>query len=597
MIQYGMKSLFILLFLPSLLFGSNLKRSSLISRKRSLYQETQQTSEKDTIPNSDTNFMQVSSLIKQDEDSGPKVDHYAIAAKRRKEAEQELTAAEKTFENSFQELKELCRSGRYHKLPLDPEFVLNRNPSDYLALAIQAHDPEAIAFSQRFVELEFSSSYLQSTLIDLILSEDTAILEQLGATFQSIYTHIFVFFDPFAHLSGTSLIRIAIDQGKNRAAIAMFKSVPVSVIGDFWQTINSMKSFVMDAMVAREIRLKPREGESNLSPSVLKDIFFTCVALGNLKALEYLYESTHLDLTTRFEEEETGILFTAMYLAAHTGYADMVAYLGKMCPELYFIETSTGVLPIHAAASNGHADIIKLCDDHATKSFSMGIEVNGIKQTPFSVAIRNKKRNIADIILSFIDEPGEIEKEMSNLLIWAIVDDNPSLIEIYFEYGVGRKDGSVENSKYTLLEMAIIGTNDPEKLEPKGCRIKCLEFLIQLWKRLKLPFEIEQGNVRGNILGLLKANDIDAFVALVKDGGVDPNAPIIEYCSDAGGKVLSTNTTTFLNRIIAQGANELVPIAIRHGADPRLVNDDGYEAILVAELVGNDEALKYLISL
>lgn len=595
-----MKNLLVLLVLPSLLSGSQLKRADLSSRKRALNEDSIQTTpEKDTTPTSTTNLLTVSPLMRMEEYSGPKVDHYALAKRRKEAAErrEQMGVVTTTFDHSFDELRELCRSGRYYKLPLDEEFVFSRSPSDYLALAIQAHDPEAIALSQQYVELEFSSSYLQSTLIDLILSEDTAILEQLGALFPSIYTHIFVFYGPFAHLSGTSLIRIAVDQGKNRAAIAMFKSVPVSVIGDFWQTINSIKGFVIDAMAAREIRITPRVGEAGLSPSVLKDIFYTCVAWGNLKALEHLYESTHLDLTTKFEDEKGEILFTAMYLAAHTGYSEIVAYLGKMCPDLFLIETSTGILPIHAAAANGHADILKICDDQATKTFSMGTEVNGIKQTPFSVAIRNEKRNIADIILSFIDDPVEIEKEMGNLAIWAIVDDNPSLLEIYFEYGVGRKDGTVKNSEYTLLEMALIGTSDPEKVKPKGRRIKCLEHLIVLWRRLNIPFEIEHGNIRGSILGLVNANEIDSFVALVRDGGVDPNAPIIEYTTNAQGKVISTNTTTFLNRIIAQGATDLVPIAIRHGADPRLVNDDGDDAIAVAEMVGNRTALDFLTSL
>ena len=594
MIECKMKRLFVFLVLP-LIFGARTDKPAVSSnpRNQQLFQRFGQPHTPVYQTPSPANMSLTPMTLLSD--SGPKVDYYESIRAREDfvQIPNEIRAANM---QRFNALRDQCSSGQYRVLPTDTEFILSQDPTDYLALAIEAQNPEAIAACKDFIYLEYSSSYLQSTLIDLILCENTTILEYLGKTYPKIFTHIFSFYEPYSVHSGSSLIRIAVDQRKDKAAIAMFQAVPASVISDFWRSLSTFRGFVIESLETKALNLKAKPGETEFDPAVLKDIFYNCVVSGNLKALEHLCNTTDVDLKTKFEEEKTGMEFSAMYVAAYTGYSEMVTFLGKRCPDLYRIPTNTGMLPIHVAALNGHDKIIKLMDEAAPDTFTAKVLVNGIEQTPFSIAIRNKRRVMADIILSFIDDPKLIKEEMSRLAIWAILDDNPKLLEIYFEYGVGKASGIVEGSKFNVLEMAVHGTFDPAVIESKRCKIKCLEYLIQVWKRLKLPFEVEHGNVRGSILGLVKPTDIDAFVALVRFGGIDPNAPIIEYSTGADGQVLSY-TTTFLNRIIAQGATELIPIAIKYGADPRIIDDEGDESIAVSLNHKNDFALKYLETL
>lgn len=490
----------------------------------------------------------------------------------------------------FAQLKEVCTDGLYHKIPLDPEFVKENDPANYLALAIEARDKEAIFFSKDFVEIYYSTPYLQKALMDLIFQENVDFLDVLGHTFPGIYTSIFAFYEPYTAFSGSYLVRIAVDRKLSKAAMAMFRFVPVSVIGDFWSNIKSMKGPLLAAMQDRSIRLRPLEGESGIDRGTLIDMLYTCVETGNSRALEYFIESTDFPLDISFVDEH-GINFSPMYLAAHFGYPEMVKYLGEKCPELFTKPTSTGMLPIHVAAGSGHMDVIKIIEGKARDTLMAEVDIDGVKLTPFAVAIRNKKRNVADVILAFLDDKDAIQREMGGLAAWGIQDDNQELLRIAFEYDHSTHEHLINNGRYTLLELAVLGSIDPENVVNDRSSINCLEFLAEVWLRKDLSFEVTHGKVRGSILGLLPPNDIAAFLVLVKIGRVDPNDPIFEY-SDVDGSTPFENT--FLNRIIAKGATQLVEVAIKFGADPRICDEDGNDAMDIAVKYGNQHVIDFL---
>lgn len=481
----------------------------------------------------------------------------------------------KQFDGEFEKYVELCTDGRYHQLPLDFLFFCHRDHADYLALAIKARDSEAIAFSKKYVEIECPSVFLQSALLDMIIQEDTDIIEILGDVFPNIYTNIFIFREPLAHLSGTSLIRIAVDQNRNKAAVAMFKSVPVSLIGDYWHTIDFMRKFLVSAMKDRQIRLKPKENEQPISFRILVDMFFNCVLEKNLEALDYLHESTGIPLDTLFTNEN-GLSFSAMFIAAHAGYNDIVSYLGRKCPKLFHLRSGNGMLPIHTAAANGHLDVVKSLSV-ARDTMTDSVSISGTSLTPFGLAIRNKKIRVAFVILSLIEKDSEVPKEIQELVHWAILDDNVQLLEIYFEYNSFPALGCI-NESYNLLEMALTGSNDPKTFQNKRSSIKCLQKLIDIWKEKELPFHVSNETLRGSILALVPLNDLDAFQALIKQARVDPNGKIFEITPNPEGGGVRVKETNFLNRIIAKGATEMVPFAIKHGADPRIIDDDGLDA-------------------
>lgn len=506
--------------------------------------------------------------------------------------ENAILPSEKTdHQKSFDELKKLCKDGLHHQIPLDVAFVEENNPANYLALAIEAQDLGAIHFSKNFVELNCSTAYLQKVLIDAIFQEKTNILEALGNAFPGIFTSIFAFYEPYASYSGTYLVRIAVDRKMKQSALVMFKFVPVSVIGDFWNTVSSMKGFLLGAMKERIIRLRPHAGELGIDHRTLTDIFYICVSVGNLPALEYFIESTDFPLTTMFTDEN-GMSFSAMYVAVHTGNHGLVEYLGQKCPELFRIPTSTGMLPIHMAAVSGDFNLFKIFDDRARDTLTAVVEVGGVKLTPFTIAVRNQNKSRADMILAFLGEEA-ICNEMSKLTSWGIVDDNADLVNFAISSNEYNRNIPIDGSEFNLLEMALLGSITPETGPKKHhSSINCLELLCVDWVRHGKSFEVTHGNVRGSILGLLLPNDIPAFLALVKIGKIDPNEPIYEYSPDG-----TVHRTTFLNRIIEQrpadsvqndphkgkeATAELVRIAVKYGADPRIIDDNGKEASAVA---------------
>ena len=500
-------------------------------------------------------------------------------------SEEEEKHSSLKLQDEFEKLIEICTDGRYHQLPLEYHFFKDRDHADYLGLAIKARDPEAIAFSKAYVDIGCPSSLLQNALLDMIVQEDTNIIQALGNVYPNIYSYsnIFAFHEPLAYLSGTSLIRIAVDQNRNKAAISMFKSIPVAMIGYFWKTTDLMKRFILDAMKERQIRLKPEEDEQPVTHKVLVDIFHNCVLEGNLEALDFLFESTGIPLTTMFTGENE-FSASAMFIAAHAGYSEMVQYLGKKCKELFYIRNNTGVLPIHTAAANGHLDVIKALSV-ARDTMTDSVTVLGSSLTPFGLAIRNKKMHVAYLIISSIEKSEDLEKELKELSYWAILDDNTSLLDIYFEYNSFPASGCVDG-QYNLLEMALTGSKNPKTFQNTKSSIKCLLKLIEIWKEKKLSFTISNDQLRGSMLALVPPTDLDALHALLKDAHVDPNGQIFEISHQAAdGNSFNVKRTTFLNRIIAKGATDLVSFAIKNGSDPRIIDDDGLDAF--------DTAIKY----
>ena len=501
-------------------------------------------------------------------------------------------------QSNFEYYQGLTNDGLYHKLPSYHDEFADLDPSDYLALAIRAHDAAAIDSCKNIVALESASRFLQTTLIDAIVKDEADIMEVLGTSFPSIFTTFYAFHPPYAHLSGTSLIRIAVDQEKSKVAKAMLKFVPVAMVGDFWQSIDSMKKFIIGALHSGDINLTPTlEGDTGLAPNVLIEMYYACVLEGDLQAMAYLLENTDVDIKTMFTGTN-GVSLSAMFMAAHTGHSGIVSYLYKKCPELARIPNSLGMLPIHMAAGNGHMDVIKILSAEAD-TLTAEVTINDIAYTPFSLAIRNKKRNIADLIISFIRDQDnyKIQKEMTGLAYWAILDDNVQLLDIYFDFNSFPSSGCVDE-EYNLLEMAILGIINPKRtvssnLKKKTSSKKCLTRLIEEWKKHNLPYRIHhEGVISGSILGLVYPHDLDAFLALVKDAGVQPNEPIIITAKREDGTSY-TLTTTFLNHAISLGATDMVPFAISKGCDPRILDSDGNDAIKIAKKYNNTFILDY----
>jgi hypothetical protein len=484
---------------------------------------------------------------------------------------------------------------KFPVLPRDPDFIPDQYESDYLALAIKLRDQEAICFSKQVVEIEGASQFLQSVIMDLITQKDTELIEALGRAFPTIFTAINSFHEPYAHLSATSYIRIAVDMKHYESAVAMTKNLPLAMIGDFWGTLTCMRDFILYAMSTASIRLIPLAGESALPKRILVDMLDACVAENNLEALEYLYRSTGISLKEMLTSDKN-ISVTTMYMATSLEYPQIVTFLGKHCPELYTIPSSTGMLPIHCAAFSGNLDILKLLSI-AKATITAEVIIGGIKHTPFSLAIRHGKRNVADAILAFIEDADKIQMELRNIALWAIVDDNEALLDIYFNYNPFPEAGCIEG-KFNLLEMAIRGSISPqnasleELTDPTShSSIKCLERLIRVWKDHRFPFSTEHDEFNGSLLALVLPHDMDAFATLIRVAGLDPNEFIYEKRPN-GTKFC----TTFLNRIIAQGATNLVPQAIKFGADPRIVDDNGDSAYEVA-IKSNNEFVKSLLLL
>ena len=500
--------------------------------------------------------------------------------------------------DDFEYFQGICTDGMHHKLPLDQEFLSLRDPSEYLGLAIRAHDAEAIEFCKNLVVLESASSYLQSSLIDAIVMEDADVLEALGSVFPSIFTTIYAFHPPYAHLSGTSLFRIAVDQEKSKSAKAMLDFIPVAMIGDFWQSIASMKKFIVEALHTGDINLTPKlEGDPGILPNILVEMYYTCVLEGDVDAMVYLLETTAVPIDTIFTGSN-GIEISALFMAAHTGNREIVQYLYENCPALAKVPNSLGMLPIHMAAGNGHLEVIKILSKEAD-TLTSEVVISGIKYTPFSLAVRNQKRNVADLIISFLHDNSLIQKEMTGLAYWAILDDNVSLLDIYFEFNTFPSCGCVDK-EYNLLEMAILGiihpknsaSSAPSKKTSSG---KCVDRLIDEWIKHKLPFRMDfKGVISGSILGLVYPHDIGTFESLINRAKVDPNDRIrITISSKHQNGAAKILETTFLNQIIALGATDLVPFAISKGCDPRMLDSDGNDAIAIALKYRNEFVLNY----
>lgn len=519
-----------------------------------------------------------------------------IASKNKRQkiegaAELEACQSDENGPDEFEQFQTLCNDGKYHKLPLDRNFFADRDPSDYLGLAVRAHDAEAIDFCKDLVVLESSSSYLQSAIIDAIIKEETDVIKALGLAFPSIFTSIYAFHPPYDQLSGTSLIRIAVDQNKPKVAKAMLKFIPVAMIGDFWMAIDSMKKFIIASLHTGDINLIPKlEGDPGINLRTLTEIYYNCVLECDLEAMDYLLTNTAVPIDTIFTGDN-GMTLSAMFMAAHVGHLGIVSYLYRKCPGLARVPNSMGMLPIHMAAGNGHMDVIKVLSDQSD-TLTAEVTISGIKYTPFSLAIRNKKRNVADLIISFIKDQdnGRIQKEMNGLAYWAILDDNVSLLDIYFDFNTFPSSGCIDK-EYNLLEMAILGIIDPKSgtSTKKSSSKKCVDRLIDEWIKHNLPFRIHHEDViTGSILGLVYPNDLDVFDALISRAKIDPNVPI--YITTETGIL----RTTFLNRIIALGSNSLVPYAISRGCDPRILDSDGYDALAVATNHENTFVMEFL---
>lgn len=495
-------------------------------------------------------------------------------------------------QNRFQELKELCKNGYRQRLPLNPQFVEENDPANYLALAIEANDLEAIHFCKQSVDMRCSTAYLQKVLFDLIFKENIIMLDLLGKSFPDVYSAFMVYYQPYAFYSGMNLARVAVEKKAEQSALTMFKYIPVTVIGDFWNHLHNMRKFIMRAIASRSIRLRPAVDELGIDQRILTDIFFNCVNVGNVPALDYFIEQTEFPLTTMYTDAN-GMSFSAMYVAVNTGNQELTSYLGSRCPELFITPTSLGMLPIHVVALKEDVRMLKLFDQLANNTFTAEVNVRGVKLTPFSIAIRNSKLNIADAILAFLVDAEAIQNEMSKLTSWGIIDDNPVLLRAAFACDTFTRDIHINGSAFNLLEMALIGSIYPEiDGTKKHSSIKCLEFLCADWVQQHKSFLVTHGFVRGSILGLLLPNDIPAFYALVKIGKIDPNEPIYEYQPDG-----TIHRTTFLNRIVEQGSTDLVPIAIKYNADPRIVDDNGETVLEVAIRTENDFVIKYMNSL
>lgn len=502
--------------------------------------------------------------------------------------------------NKFEYYKELCNDGNYHKLPHKFNLIFCEDPSDYLGLAIRAQDYEAISFCKDFVVLQKSSCFLQSALIDVIINEQVGLISALGIIFPSIFTTSYAFHPPYDNLSGTSLFRIAVERKKRKVANAMLKFIPLSKIGFFWQTIDSMKNFILDSLHNGEIGLTPHlPGDTGLDKATLIDIYLNCVLRGDVEAMIYLLENTNVPIDTIFISPND-VTLSAMYMAAHAGNLEIVKYLYTKCPSLAKVPNHFGLFPIHIASGNGNLDMIQvLSADY--ESLTSEVCLNGLMYTPFSLAIRNKKRNAADLIISYIRnlDINLFEKEIKRLVYYAILDDDVSILDIYFEYKTFPPNGFVDE-KFNLLEMAILGIINPSnsdsslRFSNKKSSINCVNRLIYEWKKRGLPFTVDyEGTISGNILGIVYPYDIDAFNSLIKYGGVDPNGSISVTVKSSRDKSPRVLRTTFLNQIIALGASEMIPFAISKGCDPRLIDGDGNDAIEIAEKYKNSFALEF----
>ena len=515
------------------------------------------------------------------------------------------------FKPNFDKLLNSWVPGLVCELPLKKEFFYGYSPTDYLALAIKYRDVMGMKYSKEFISFQdvpmgqtnlYVSPLLQRVFIDLITIQDVPIITTLGENFPGIFTHVISFEGGLKNLNSTSLIRLAFDQKKTTALTAMFFSVPSSYIEDFWNLSDDNRGYFIEAIAEGILPLK---GNTCLSERVVRDMFFTSVTLDNIAAVKRLKEWGLIKLTENFTDPLNGLVFTALYYAAHANYTDLFRYLGQIEPILYTIPTSTGMLPVHVAALNGNLDMLKILSE-VKGCFTATVIDRGVDLTPFAMAWRNNKREAALYILAQLidhDLDGQmLYKELLNLASWAILEDNPDWLAIVLEGNHLPIDGRFPGNEFSLLEMVVRGTVDPSDKSTKRCSVKCLEYLSKEWKARNLSVETfcSTLGIRGSILGLVHPDDIDAFIILLDNLGLNPNEPIWlfkpnSYSPEERSQAVANSCrTTFLINTIEQHSTFLVNVAIKRGADPRIVSFLGFNAFESAKLAKNTHAINLL---
>lgn len=556
-----------------------------------------------------------------------KIGKYFQAAKKASEEDKRMRLdlpdqeSAKRVRNAFKpNFDQLLKSwtperARTCQLPQKENFFCGYAETDYLALAIKYQDTAAMKYAKGFINFQEEeagggydgssldvSTLLQRVLMDLIMIQDAQTIMDLGEIFPGIFTRVIAFDGTLKNLQNTSLIRIAFDQKKTTALTAMFFSVPPSYIEDFWSLSEESRGYFIEAIAEGVL---PLTFKDNISERVRKEMFYTSVTLNNVAAVKQLEEWGLIDLKDTFVDPIDGMTFTAMYYAAYANYTGLFEHLGRKEPSLYFTPTSTGMLPAHVAALNGHIDILKLLSQ-VKGCFMTTVKDRGIDLTPFAMAWRNNKRAAAECILSQLmgQDSGDqiLNRELLTLASWAIVEDSPDWLDFVLEGKHLLIDGRIPGSEFSLLEMVVRGSVDPADQNTKRCSIKCLETVSKMWKELGLPTETFSYTlgVRGSILGLVHPDDIDAFVILIENLGICPNDPIWAFTpnryspKDRKLAEINSHSTTFLIRQIELQSRYLLNVAVEKGADPRIVACTGLNASETALKVDNRHAIELL---
>ena len=106
--------------------------------------------------------------------------------------------------------------------------LLTLDPSDYLALAIRAHDAAAIDLCKNIVALESASGFLQTTLfIDAIVKKMKLYYGSPGTSFPSIFTTFYAFILPRSFIGNFSGFESQLIK-KIQSSKTMLKFVPCS---------------------------------------------------------------------------------------------------------------------------------------------------------------------------------------------------------------------------------------------------------------------------------------------------------------------------------------------------------------------------------